>query len=233
MPKKILIVDDDAHIREVITFAVEQSGMIPIEATDGVDALSKFESDPPDLVVLDVMMPEMDGLEVCRTLRKTSDVPILFLSARNEEIDRIIGLEIGGDDYVSKPFSPRELTARINVILRRTTNNRQNKPDKPEANVIEHQELKINIESHVAYWKDQPVSLTATEFSILVVLARRPEKVFVRDSLMDGAYSQNIAVSDRTIDSHIRRIRNKYSKAGCKEIIETIHGVGYKIGRCD
>jgi len=231
MPKKILIVDDDAHIREVITFAVEQSGMIPVEAADGVEALLKFESDSPDLIVLDVMMPEMDGLDVCRKIRKTSDVPILFLSARNEEIDRIIGLEIGGDDYVSKPFSPRELTARINVILRRI-NSPTNQVESVAQDIVEHGFLKINIESHLAYWKEQIVSLTATEFSMLTVLARKPEKVFIRDSLMDGVYSQNIAVSDRTIDSHIRRIRSKYKAVGCPDIIETIHGVGYKIGGC-
>jgi len=231
MPKKILIIDDDANIREVITFAVEQAGMIPIEAADGVEGLAKFDSDSPDLVVLDVMMPEMDGLEVCRKIRKTSDVPILFLSARNEEIDRIIGLEIGGDDYVSKPFSPRELTARINVILRRTKKV-DSEPVNTELNVIEHGFLKIDIERHVAYWKKQVISLTATEFSMLTVLARTPGKVFIRDLLMDGVYSQNIAVSDRTIDSHIRRIRSKYKEAGCSDVIETVHGVGYKIGGC-
>lgn len=232
MSKKILIVDDEAHIREVITFAVEQSGMIPIEATNGVEALEKFQSTPPDLVVLDVMMPDMDGLSVCRQIRKFSDVPILFLSARNDEIDRIIGLEIGGDDYVSKPFSPRELTTRINVILRRAGSGVKVEEEKACSTVIEHGHLKIDLESYISFWKDQPVSLTATEFSLLSVLARRPGKVFVRDSLMDGAYSENIAVSDRTIDSHIRRIRKKYNDAGCSNIIETVHGVGYKIGGC-
>ncbi len=234
MQRKILVVDDDAHIREVICFALEQIGMKVWEAADGNEALDLFKKVNPDLIVLDVMMPEMDGLEVCKQLRKESDVAILFLSARNEEIDRIIGLEIGGDDYVPKPFSPRELVARVKVILRRLDKHYSNEKngDDLEIKVLTHGNLRLDIESHTAYWLDTVIPLTATEFSLLKVLLRHSNKVFERDSLMNGAYSQNVAVNDRTIDSHIRRIRQKYADAGCDNVIITVHSVGYKIGTC-
>jgi two-component system OmpR family response regulator len=228
MAYSILVVDDDPHIRDVVRFAFEKSGMNISIATDGKEALRQFDRNVHDLIVLDVGMPEMDGLEVCRQIRKTAETPILFLSARDEEIDRILGLEIGGDDYVTKPFSPRELVARVNAILRRT----RNTPQPAESNTFKHGELAIDADSRTASFSNKPVALTALEFSILRTLVARPGFVFTRELILDAAYAGNIHVADRTIDSHIRNIRAKMAAAGCESAIETVHGVGFKLGRC-
>jgi two-component system OmpR family response regulator len=198
-------------------------------AQDGKEALRQFDRGVHDLIVLDIGMPEMDGLEVCRQIRKTADTPILFLSARDEEIDRILGLEIGGDDYVTKPFSPRELVARVNAILRRT----RNTPPALEAKTLSHGGLAIDAGARTASFGDSPVSLTALEFSILRTLLARPGFVFTRELILDAAYAGNIHVADRTIDSHVRNIRAKMVAAGSDSVIETVHGVGFKLGRCE
>ena len=229
MPTKILVVDDDAHIREVVRFALAKAGLEVTEAGDGQKALELFQRTKPNLIVLDIMMPEMDGLAVCREIRKTSDLPILFLSSRTDEVDRVVGLEVGGDDYVIKPFSPRELVARVQAILKRT---RSKPSDAAEVQELSCGSVRLDLLGHGSYWKDKKVSLTATEFSLLKTFLARPERVYSRDQLMDLAYDGGINVSDRTIDSHIRNLRAKYAKAGCKELIETLHGVGYKLGPC-
>ena len=230
MTHRILIVDDDLHIPEVIRVALKKAGMAVSEARDGKEALGRFTNDRPDLVVLDIGMPEFDGLDVCREIRKSSDVPILFLSARDEEIDRILGLEIGGDDYVTKPFSPRELVARINVILRRAAAragaNGQHTP-------LAQGALSVDPEQHVAAFAGMPLRLTAIEFGILRAFLTRPSSVFSREQIMAAAYQLNIQVSDRTIDSHIRNIPAKLAAVNCDNVIETIHGVGFKLGRCE
>jgi two-component system, OmpR family, response regulator len=227
---RILIVDDDLHIREVIRVALRKAGMTLFEARDGKEALARFAGDRPDLIVLDIGMPEFDGLDVCREIRKTSDVPILFLSARDEEIDRVLGLEIGGDDYVTKPFSPRELIARVNVILRRVTVRELDKPMQP---ALAQGALSIDPTQHVAAFAGTPLRLTAIEFGILKAFLGRPTAVFSREQIMSAAYQLNIQVSDRTIDSHIRNIRAKLAALNCDSVIETIHGVGFKLGRCE
>lgn len=231
MAHRILIVDDEGHIREVIRVALKKVGMDVIEARDGKEALGRVAADKPDLIVLDIGMPEFDGLDVCREVRKTSDVPILFLSARDEEIDRILGLEIGGDDYVTKPFSPRELVARVNVILRRL--GPRNGDIKASPTALAQGGLLIDPEQHVATFAGTPVKLTAIEFGILRAFLTRPTSVFNREQLMRAAYQLNIQVSDRTIDSHIRNIRAKLAALACDNAIETIHGVGFKLGRCE
>ncbi|MHB0771694.1 response regulator transcription factor [Bradyrhizobium sp. 5.13L] len=232
MAHRILIVDDEGHIREVIRVALKKAGMDVIEARDGKEALARFAADRPDLIVLDIGMPEFDGLEVCREVRKSSDVPILFLSARDEEIDRILGLEIGGDDYVTKPFSPRELVARVNVILRRLgPRNGEIKAGGPAT--LTQGRLLIDPEQHVASFAGTPLKLTAIEFGILRAFLTRPTSVFNREQLMRAAYQLNIQVSDRTIDSHIRNIRAKLAALNCGNVVETIHGVGFKLGRCE
>ena len=229
MNKHILIADDDPHIREVIRFALEKAGMQVTLAEDGRQALQHFQTLSVDLIVLDINMPEFDGLEVCREIRKTSDMPILFLSSRDEELDRILGLEIGGDDYVTKPFSPRELVARINVILKRI-----HVAPKPlsETSSLQQGKLQVDIEQHIASWNGQLINLTATEFAILLLLMRQPKRVFSREVIMHSAYANHVYVSDRTIDSHIRHIRQKMADAGCGAVIETVHGVGYKLASC-
>src|SRR5581483_3806252 len=228
MGKRILVVDDDPHIREVVQFALEKAGLDVVEAADGEAALRQLHAAKPDLVILDITMPELDGLEVCRRIRKTSDVSILFLSSRSDEVDRVVWFEIGGDDYVTKPFSPRELVARVQAILKRAGQ----RPAASEPEALQHGLLKLNIDAHTAFWRSKPVPLTAVEFALVKTLLRRPEHVHSRDELIDGAYRNHITVSDRTIDSHIRRIRSKYAEAGGKSVIETVHGVGYKLGSC-
>ncbi len=229
--KKILIVDDDPHIREVIRFALEQANFIVSLASDGEQALASFSESPSDLIVMDISMPEMDGLACCREIRKSSDIPILFLSSRDDEIDRILGLELGGDDYVTKPFSPRELVARIKAILKRS----QSMPvsDKTQTHLISYGRLTLDTEQHAVWWNDESVALTATEFSMLVQFLKHPKRVFSRDVIMKNSYQLNIHVSDRTIDSHIRHIRQKFADVGCESVIETQHSVGYKLSPCE
>jgi two-component system OmpR family response regulator len=223
MPR-ILIADDEPNIREVITFALERAGFQTATARNGGETLQAFRRGPLDLIILDIGMPEMDGLEVCRQIRKTSDVPILFLSARDEEIDRVLGLEIGGDDYVTKPFSARELVARVNVILKRARSGSK----MPEA--MSHGRLRLDAARHGVWFGDAAVKLTALEFEILAAFMARPEVVFSREQLMEAAYGAGTYVSERTIDSHIRNLRAKFAEAGCENVVETIHGVGFKLG---
>jgi two-component system OmpR family response regulator len=231
MAHSILVVDDDPHIRDVVRFAFEKTGMTISIAPDGKEALRQFDRNVHDLIVLDIGMPEMDGLEVCRQIRKSADTPILFLSARDEEIDRVLGLEIGGDDYVTKPFSPRELVARVNAILRRARNTAA--PAPTAAKAMSHGGLAIDPDARSAAFVGTPVSLTALEFDILRTLLARPGFVFTRELILDAAYPGNIHVADRTIDSHVRNIRAKMASAGCESVIETVHGVGFKLGRCE
>jgi two-component system OmpR family response regulator len=227
---RILVVDDDQHIREVICVALKKAGLDPREARDGKEALSRFAADQPALIVLDIGMPELDGLDVCRLVRRTSDVPILFLSARDDEIDRILGLEIGGDDYVTKPFSPRELVARVNVILRRVASRG---PDRQAGNALVRGDLSLDPLQHVAQFRGTGITLTAMEFEILKAFLARPNVVFSREQIMTAAYQMNIQVSDRTIDSHIRNIRAKLAEVGCDNAVDTVHGVGFRLGRCE
>jgi two-component system, OmpR family, response regulator len=229
MAATILVVDDDAHIREVVRFALDKSGFATVEAGDGKAALRAFGERKADLIVLDVGMPELDGLGVCRELRKSSDVPIVFLSSHDSEVDRILGLEIGGDDYVPKPFSPRELVARVKAILKRL---RPPEPPLAKSAALEHGLLHLDPAQHAASYAGRPVALTATEFALLKELMRRPQHVRDRNSLIAAVYAANGQVSDRTVDSHIRHIRSKFEAVGCQCIIETLHGVGYKLGQC-
>ncbi|CCV04345.1 Transcriptional regulatory protein chvI [Mesorhizobium metallidurans STM 2683] len=228
MPHHILVADDDPHIREIICFALEKAGMKTLPVADGAAALQAIERRAPDLVVLDIGMPEMDGLEVCRRLRQRSDVPVLFLSARDEEIDRVLGLEMGGDDYVTKPFSPRELVARVNVILRRA----RPAPVEIDDRLFSHGRLTLVPASHTASFDGKTLALTAIEFSILKGFLARPAHVLDRERVMASAYAANIHVAGRTVDSHIRNIRAKLAAAGCEDAIETVHGVGFRLGKC-
>ncbi len=227
MSKQILIADDDPHIVDVVTFALEKAGMKTKSVFDGKAVLQAYDPTIHHLIILDINMPEKDGLDVCREIRKYADVPILFLSSRDEEIDRIIGLELGADDYITKPFSPRELVARVKVILKRAYPIETIQPQQ-EAEIIKG-DLKIQPDKHLAFWNHQALHLTATEFLILYGMAKYPDHVFSRDKIMDIAYDPNIHVSDRTIDSHIRNLRQKFADKGCLNLIQTIHGVGYKL----
>jgi len=234
MPQKILVVDDDAHIIDVISFALKKEGYEVFRAHNGIVALQQLEKISVDLIVLDIMMPEMDGTQVCTHVRKSSDIPIVFLSSKDEEIDRILGLELGGDDYLTKPFSPRELVARVRAVLRRS--NKSSSPDntstEPSKKILSYGKLKIDFEEYKIFWDQQHITMTVTEFGLVSTLANRPGKVYSRDELVQLAYKDNVIVSDRTIDSHIRRVRSKFKSVGA-EPLETVHGIGYKLGSCD
>ena len=225
MAHSILVIDDDPHIREVVCFALDKAGMSTRAGADGEEALRLIGEQAPDLIVLDINMPEMDGLELCRRVRQDSEVPILFLSSRDDEIDRVLGLELGADDYVTKPFSPRELVARINAILKRA---RAPRPAPAPAQVRVDQ-LEIDLDEHRATWAGDELGLTATEFQLLLALARQPRRVFTRDDLMRAVYAPGIHVSDRTLDSHVRHVRAKLTAAGASGLIETVHGVGFRL----
>ncbi len=231
MARTILVVDDDPHIREVISYALEQAGMTPVEAMNGQKALDLVDRENPALIILDINMPEVDGFQFCKELRKTSEVPILFLSSRDEEIDRVVGLEIGGDDYVAKPFSPRELMARVNAILKRAQAPQSPLPE-DTSQILKHGLLTLEPEKHRITWNKKSVELTAREFAILQAFLKYPEIVFDRDRIIEHSCETNSFISDRTVDSHVRHIRSKFSELGCNSIIETIHGVGYKLGSC-
>ncbi len=224
MQQTILIADDDPHIRDVIAFAMQQAGFQTRLARDGAECLSVYGQDPADLIILDIGMPELDGLEVCRALRKVSEVPILFLTARDEEIDRIVGFEIGGDDYVAKPFSPRELVGRVRAILKRA-----NARPEPATEATSWGALALDRDTHEARFGATRLGLTAREFEIIATLISRPRHVHSRERIMRAAYGGNIHVSDRTIDSHVRNIRAKLAAAGAVEVIETVHGVGFRL----
>ncbi len=231
----ILVVDDDPHIREVVRFALDKAGFRTAEAGDGALALTQIVALKPALLVLDIVMPELDGTEVCRAIRRSSSVPIVFLSSRDDEVDRIIGLELGGDDYVTKPFSPRELVARVRAVLRRTAALADNSPAANGTNhqqrLIRHGRLTLDLDRFQAFWGEREVVLTVTEFGLLRTLLGYPGKVFSRDELISGAYDQETYITDRTIDSHMRRVRRKFADAGGNPV-ETVHGVGYKLGPC-
>ena len=228
MSRTILIVDDDPHIRQLLAFAFTKAGMATIEAADGEAALAQFAGHAPHLIILDINMPRMDGLEVCRRLRASSDVPILFLSSRDDEIDRVLGIELGGDDYVAKPFSPREVVARVAAILRRAAG----ASEAGATPTIDHGLLSLDTQAWSAHWGASEVSLTVTEFEILRALAMKPRRIFSRDEIIDRLRGPGFALTDRTVDSHVRNLRRKFGQVGGGDIIETRAGIGYRLGAC-
>ena len=228
MPRTVLVVDDDPHIRQLLVFALGKAGFDTAEAADGEAALAAVAEHEPDLVVLDINMPRMDGLEVCRRLRASGDTPVLFLSSRDDEIDRVVGIELGADDYVVKPFSPREVVARVQAVLRRTGA----RAPAVSGPAIRHGRLLLDLDGWRAEWAGEPITLTLTEFSILRTLAAHPAKVFSRDAIIDRLHGPGFAITDRTIDSHIRNLRAKFAAAGAADLIETRAGIGYRLGTC-
>ncbi len=222
----ILVADDDTQIRDVVRIALSQAGFAVAEAADGQQALEMAQSLTPDLIVLDIGMPEMDGLAVCRELRKSSDVPVVFLTAQGDEIDRVVGLELGADDYMPKPFSPRELVARVKAILKRSH------VATPTQSVLRRGMVSVDPDRHLCHVRDVAVTLTAREMDLLERLMARPDNVMSRPQLVDAIYGTNVHVSDRTMDSHLRNLRGKLSLAGCDDAIETVHGVGIRMGAC-
>lgn len=225
---QILIIDDDPQIRDVLRIALKQAGFSVREAGDGAEGLAKAKRGKDDLIVLDIGLPGMEGLELCRRLRAKSDTPVLFLTARDDEIDRILGLELGGDDYVTKPFSPRELVARIRAILKRTAQSAPSTADR-----LRRGGLELDPDKHLCRFGGVSVPLTSREMDLLKHLMMRPDHVATRAQLSDAVYGAHVHVSDRTIDSHLRNLRAKLAEAGCSEAIETVHGVGVRMGPCN
>ena len=229
MSRTVLVVDDDPHIRQLLVFAFEKAGMAVREAGDGEEALAEIARAVPDLVVLDINMPRMDGLEVCRRLRATTEVPVLFLSSRDEEFDRVLGIELGADDYVVKPFSPREVVARANAIMRRSA---PRAAPAESAAARSHGLLTLDAEGWTAHWAGAEVPLTVSEFNLLKALAAAQGRILSRDQLIDQIHGPGFAITDRTIDSHIRNLRRKFADAGGNDVVETKAGVGYRLGAC-
>ncbi len=223
--QRVLVVDDDPHLREVVAFALTKAGFTVREGADGRAAVAHHAD--ADLVVLDIVMPELDGIEACRQIRARSSVPIVFLSSRDEEFDRVLGLELGADDYLTKPFSPRELVARVRAVLRRAAP--APGPATPLLSLgpihldpIEH---RITVEAEGTVTE---LPFTVTEFAILKALLGRPGKVYTRDELTELAYGEHHHLSDRTLDSHIRRIRGHFRRFAL-DPVETVHGLGYRL----
>jgi two-component system response regulator ChvI len=226
---QIALIDDDRNILTSVAIALESEGYEVRTYTDGAAALAALTSSPPDLAVLDIKMPRMDGMEMLRRLRQTSDVPVIFLTSKDEEIDEVLGLRMGADDYVRKPFSQRLLIERIRAVLRRREAGVEDVPVAEADKAIARGKLSLDPMRHSCAWGGRDVTLTVTEFLILHALAQRPGFVKSRDQLMDAAYDDQVYVDDRTIDSHIKRIRKKFRSVDTSfASIETLYGVGYR-----
>jgi DNA-binding response OmpR family regulator len=222
MAQKILIADDDQVVHEALGIYLKAEGFEVVDAFNGEEALNAITPEVA-LCVLDIMMPKMSGIEVCREIRKTSQLPVLMLTAKGEEIDRIVGLELGADDYIVKPFSPREVVARIKAVLRRTT-----EQPKSDSQVISYNGLTIDLKSYTVMLRGQPVICTPKEIEILHMLASNPGQVFTREQLLSRVWGYDFAGETRTVDTHIKRIRAKLDSTGLGWSIKTIYGVGYK-----
>lgn len=224
MSKKIFVVDDEPQIVKVLKAYLEKAGYQVITASDGKAALAIFQREKPDFLILDLNLPGMDGLDICKAIRRDSNIPILMLTARVEEADRLIGLELGADDYVLKPFSPREVVARVKTIFRRVT------AEPSKSNIVQVGDLVIDLEQHTIHLAGKPVELTPTEFEILVTLAKQPKRVFSRLQIMEQAQGDAFEGYERTIDAHIKNIRLKMEPNPKKPIyIQTVFGLGYKL----
>lgn len=227
--RKILVVDDEPKVCDLIKAYLEKDGYQVILAGDGKSAVEKARSHKPDLIVLDLNLPVMDGIEVFRTVRAISDIPVIMVTARDDEVDKIVGLQLGADDYVTKPFSPRELAARVAAVLRRYAEG----PKAPAR--LMTGDLLVDFDRHEVKYRNEIVSLTSAEFKLLAVMAKNPGRVFTRLQLMDAAFGETYEGYDRTIDAHIKNLRQKFNAIGSEEEnpVVTVRGVGYKLEHKD
>ena len=228
---RITLVDDDENIVTSVSLALESQGHTVKAYHDGASGLAALENDPPDLVILDVKMPRMDGMEVLRRLRRTSDIPVIILTSKDDEIDELLGFNLGADDYMHKPYSQRLLIERVKAVLRRAGGPAGDEEDEGEAapKPLKRGSLTLDPARHDCLWNGLPVKLTVTEFLLIQALAQRPGFVKSRDNLMDAAYDDQVYVDDRTIDSHIKRMRRKFREVDPEfDAIETLYGVGYR-----
>ncbi|MBP6012895.1 MAG: response regulator transcription factor [Alphaproteobacteria bacterium] len=225
----IALVDDDRNILSSLSMALEQEGYQVKTYTDGAMALTALQATPPALAILDIKMPRMDGHEVLKRLRQTSDLPVIFLTSKDDEVDEMVGLSLGADDYIKKPFSQRLLLQRVRAVLRRAEARGQPAASTAAKEVMVRGKLVLDSQRHSCTWDGKDVQLTVTEFLILQALASRPGFVKSRDNLMDAAYDDQVYVDDRTIDSHIKRLRKKFKQVADEfDSIQTLYGVGYK-----
>lgn len=226
---RILVVDDEPSITEFISYNLKKEGYTVDVAADGNAALELAQKNPYDLVILDVMLPGMDGYEVCRRLRATSSVPVLFLSARDTELDKVVGLEIGGDDYLAKPFGVRELQARIKALLRRTPHAGETQDGSIEGEVVTASGVTIDEGTHTATGANGEIDLTPREFELLATLMKHAGKVLSRDQLLREAWGWEYLVETKTVDTHVKRLRDKLEQSGVDpSLIETVRGYGYR-----
>ncbi len=222
---KILIVDDEENICELVRLYIEKEGFEAVIANDGQEAVAKFNNEKPDLILLDIMLPIKDGWQVCREIRAQSNVPIIMLTAKGETFDKVLGLELGADDYVVKPFEPKELIARIRAVLRRSAGSENEKADEDE---LVFDGLRINQSTYEVYIDDKKVEMPPKEFELLYFLAKNTNKVFTRDQLLDEIWGYEFFGDSRTVDVHIKRIREKIEGANKNWALKTVWGVGYK-----
>lgn len=219
---KILVIDDDVKICEVIKLYLEKEGFEVVVAHNGMDGIAMFKNEMPDLVILDIMLPKKDGYEVCRELRKISNIPIIMLTAKGETFDKVLGLELGADDYIVKPFDPKELIARIKAVLRRTQG------EVNDEKVVVYPNLTVNLTTYEVKLEDKVIDMPPKEIELLYFLASHPNKVFTREQLLDHIWGYNFVGDTRTVDVHIKRIREKIEKDKYPWKIKTVWGVGYK-----
>ncbi len=225
----IALVDDERNILQSLSMALEAEGYKVRTYSDGTAALESLADEPADLGIFDIKMPRMDGMELLRRVRQQSDMPVIFLTSKDEEIDELFGLKMGADDYIAKPFSQRLVLERVRTVLRRSASREAGVGNGDATEILERGQLKLDPERHTCHWCDKPVTLTVTEFLILQALATRPGVVKSRDALMDAAYDDQVYVDDRTIDSHIKRLRKKFKQVDDDfDVIETLYGVGYR-----
>jgi two-component system, OmpR family, response regulator ChvI len=225
----IVLVDDERNILQSLGMALENEGYKVRTYSEGQAALEALAEEPADLAILDIKMPRMDGMELLRRLRQQTDMPVIFLTSKDEEIDELFGLKMGADDYIAKPFSQRLVVERVKAVLRRFSPKDPGNAAAEAARVLERGKLRLDPERHTCHWDSHAVMLTVTEFLILQALATRPGVVKTRDALMDAAYDDQVYVDDRTIDSHIKRLRKKFKQADDDfDVIETLYGVGYR-----
>ncbi len=231
MQQTIALVDDDRNILTSVSMALEAEGFKVRTYSDGTEALRAISAQPVDLAILDIKMPRMDGMELLGRLRQESNLPIIFLTSKDDEVDEVLGLRLGADDYITKPFSQRLLIERIRALLRREQNIKDLAGKADGGQALVRGELVLDPARHLCSWRGGQVTLTVTEFLILKALAQRPGHVKSRDQLMDAAYGEHIYVDDRTIDSHIKRLRKKFKEVDSEFAqIETLYGVGYRYG---
>jgi two-component system, OmpR family, response regulator ChvI len=225
----ICLVDDERNILSSLCAVLEAEGYKVRTYSDGASALEGLTEEPADLAILDIKMPRMDGMELLRRLRQQTDMPVIFLTSKDDEIDQLFGLKMGADDYIAKPFSLRLVVERVKAVLRRFQGKEPGAIPTEAARILERGKLKLDPERHTCHWNNLPVTLTVTEFLILQALATRPGVVKTRDALMDAAYDDQVYVDDRTIDSHIKRLRKKFKVVDDDfDVIETLYGVGYR-----